>query len=411
MALEFLPAPVVRRSGWERWAFIFFLIAAASSFSNAISNISFALCGAATILWRREAAGRGETILSPFSSGSAPWPGRWLGLFVALSVLSCFFSTSPARSLGELKGFITFALFPLALAFLNDADDVHLLLDLWRISALYLILRGLVELLSGAVSLDVRLSGGMSTYMTYSGLLMGLVLVLAARGTSGVRGRASCAADLLVAALGTAAVALTLTRSAYLGLAAGALALLFLIRPLFTLVVPVLAVMLLVAMPASVRTRAFSTFDAADRTARDRVLMWQAGASMVADHPLFGVGPGRVKELYPKYRRPGYVNAAPGHLHDNVVMIAAETGIPSALAYLAFTAMFLIESVRRERAWSGFGERSVARGCVAAMAAFFVSGFFEYNFGDVEILRVTLVMAALPLALPFSRRTSIANAA
>jgi hypothetical protein len=111
-----------------------------------------------------------------------------------------------------------------------------------------------------------------------------------------------------------------------------------------------------------------------------------------------------VKELYPAYRKPGFVNAMPGHLHDNVVMIAAETGIPSALAYLGFTGMFFVQSVRRHRAWSGPLERSVARGCVAAMAALFAAGLFEYNFGDVEILRVTLVLAALPLALPVALR-------
>ena len=56
---------------------------------------------------------------------------------------------------------------------------------------------------------------------------------------------------------------------------------------------------------------------------------------MVSERPFFGVGPGRIKELYPLYRQPGFVEPAVGHLHDNAIHVAAETGVPSALAYLA----------------------------------------------------------------------------
>ena len=34
------------------------------------------------------------------------------------------------------------------------------------------------------------------------------------------------------------------------------------------------------------------------------------------------------------------------------------------------------------------------------MTALFVAGLFEYNFGDVEVLMPTLVVASLPFALP-----------
>jgi O-antigen ligase len=51
---------------------------------------------------------------------------------------------------------------------------------------------------------------------------------------------------------------------------------------------------------------------------------------MVRDHPLLGVGPDQVKEAYTDYpwatRRP--------HLHNNVVQIAAERGLPALAAWL-----------------------------------------------------------------------------
>ena len=42
----------------------------------------------------------------------------------------------------------------------------------------------------------------------------------------------------------------------------------------------------------------------------DRVAMWKAGGAMIAERPLFGVGPGRVKALYPVYRVPRLGGAA-----------------------------------------------------------------------------------------------------
>jgi len=118
---------------------------------------------------------------------------------------------------------------------------------------------------------------------------------------------------------------------------------------------------------------------------------------MVAERPFFGVGPGRIKELYPVYRQEGFVEPRVGHLHDNVVNVAAETGVPSALAYLAIVAAaFAAWPLARDRTRPAL--RALARGALAADAALFVAGIFEYNFGDVEVLRLMLVVLALPFA-------------
>ena len=123
-------------------------------------------------------------------------------------------------------------------------------------------------------------------------------------------------------------VGLTFTRNAYLGLAAGAVVLVLTARPRLSLALPPLAVLLFLVLPAGVRERAASTFDRTDAAARDRLSMWSSGAAMISERPFFGVGPGRIKELYPVYRRPEFVEASVGHLHNNLVNVAAETGIP-----------------------------------------------------------------------------------
>lgn len=337
----------------------------------------------------------GEPYLAPFRRGTPI--ALPLAAFVGLSALACFFSTQPSRSIPELKGLLTFALVPLTLALVRDEKDADLLVDLWRLATLIMVVDGLTQYLGGADTVVIRVMGWQSIYMTYAGLLTGLTLVLLGRAASSGRPRGSRAWDLAVGALGVTAVALTFTRSALLGVLAGLLTLLLVARPRLLPVFPVAALLFYLAMPGNVRDRVRSSFDANDETVRDRILIWKAGANMVKDHPLFGVGPGRVKELYRSYALPGAINMTPGHLHDNVLMTAADTGVPSAVAYLWLLGAFGVGAIRRAR--RGGASAPASRAALAAVVGLFVAGLFEYNFGDVEILRATLVLLALPFAV------------
>jgi O-antigen ligase len=376
--------------------FVFFLLGVGFVPGIGVSNVCLALCLASAIAWRLRARARGEDFLGPFRRMTpvhAP-----VGAFVLLSVLSCFFSTVPSSSIIQIKGFGTFFLVVFAAALLDDAEDVKLAVDAWRITALYLVLRGFAEWISGSPGLDFRIAGGLSIYMTYAGLLLLLVPLLGARGISG-GSRGARWADVAIALAGALALALTLTRGAYLGLAVGVVVVLLAARPRYALAAPFAIALFLLLMPLPVRDRLMSATNPRDVTMNDRLAMWKAGGEMIADRPLFGVGPGRVKVLYSVYRVPGWVNPTPGHLHNNLVTIAAETGIPSVLAYLAFVGAFFHGALRIvRRAPRGDPARGVALGAIGAMAGLFVAGLFEYNFGDVEVLMATLVVATLPFA-------------
>jgi O-antigen ligase len=102
--------------------------------------------------------------------------------------------------------------------------------------------------------------------------------------------------------------------------------------------------------------------------------------------------------LYPVYRKEGFVDPTVGHLHNNLIQTAAETGIPSALAYVALVVASFVGAWPLARDRSRPVVRSLARGALAANAALFVAGMFEYNFGDVEILRAMLLFLVLPFA-------------
>ena len=388
------------RASWERGAWVFFLLAAGMAPFMAPANIALALAAACSLVWRWRARKAGEAFLAPFRAFTPVLLP--IGAFVAWSLVSAVFSTLPSRSLIQSKGLTTFLLIPIAAALFRYAGDVDLAVDLWRIAALVLMSRGFWELFRERADVDFRLAGGLSSYMTFSGLLLPFALIFFARCLQRGGSPASRWFDLLVAVLSVIAVVLSLTRSAWLGLAAGLAALFFIARPKLLFLVPLLLAILFVA-PRGLSERAFSIFDPSDDSARDRILMWKSGWAMVVDHPATGVGPGRVKQLYPEYRLPGYVMERPGHLHNNLVMLAAETGLPSLGCYLWFLFAFFRGALPLSR--GGDPRRAaLAAGAVASMVALFVAGLFEYNFGDVEVLRVTLLLSVYPF-LPVPLRS------
>ena len=148
-----------------------------------------------------------------------------------------------------------------------------------------------------------------------------------------------------------------------------------------------------------------SMFDPNSETNRERPVMLEVGARMVADHPFFGVGP---EMVYPRFQyyhaiEPG--RDAPPHLHNVPVQIAAERGLPAVVAWLWFVAVAgrsLVKQLNRGPA------RAVAGAGLAAVVAMLAAGMFEYNFGDSEFLMLFLGLITLPYAA--ARPTSSSSA-
>ena len=255
--------------------------------------------------------------------------------------------------------------------------------------------------------LGQRPLGSMGHYMTYSGLLM---LVL---GLAGAR-LLFAAQDRMWAALVSpalcVALALTFTRSAWVGASVG-FSLLFVLRvselvshrdlqglaraPVVAAVVFALAALGFSLAPAAITDRFYATFDLQDPTNRDRLAMVRVGAGMVRDHPLTGVGPEMVEALYEEYRPDSAVNATNPHLHNVPLQIAAERGLPALLLWCWFVAAAVGNLGRHFRRQD---TRPLAAAGLAALASMLAAGMFEYNFGDSEFLMLLLVLITLPAA-------------
>src|SRR6185436_15635389 len=223
-------------------------------------------------------------------------------------------------------------------------------------------------------SLGQRPTGTLSHWMTYSGTLMLVVCGATARILYGTHGRL-WAAFVLPALL--VALSLTLTRGAWVGVAAG-VAVLLLSKDLRLLaLIPILLVGGLLLAPPSVIERFESIFKRKDVTTVDRIAMLEAGVAIVKDYPLTGVGPDQISRLYPRYRVPDAVNPTNAHLHNVPMQIAAERGLPALAAWLWFVVSVFLglwQLVKRAR------NKSLAAAALGAMVAMLAAGMTEYNF-------------------------------
>ena len=312
--------------------------------------------------------------------------------YAAATLVSVAFSLDPGTSLVDSREVLLFVVVPIVcrLARQQRAQTVAtLVVTVGAITAVWGVVQyGILEY----DHLGQRPDGTMGHYMTYSGLLLLTIALAAARVLFDPRRRLW--SGLVMPAL-LVALAVTLTRSYWVG-AGAAVAVLCLLKDLrLVAVVPVLAALVLALAPPQITSRIHSTFDLQDETIRDRFAMARAGMRIVRDHPWTGVGPDMVREVYPRYRDAGAVQDDNPHLHNVPLQIAAERGLPA----LAIWCAFVVAAVRHLFRQLGDDEvRPLAAAGLAAVAGMLTGGLFEYNFGDSEFLMLLLVILTLPYA-------------
>jgi O-antigen ligase len=317
------------------------------------------------------------------------WP---LLAYAAITLVSVAASLDPVASFVDSKEILLFLVVPVVYRFARaqHASTVStVIMSVGAVAAVFGIVQyGILEY----DSLGQRPRGSLGHYMTYSGLLMLVIGLAAARLLFGQTNRVWAA--LVLPAL-VVALTLTLTRSAWVGACAG-IGLLLVIRDRRLLAaIPVVAAIFIALAPPTVTDRFYSTFDLQDPTNRDRFAMARAGGRMIRDYPLTGVGPDMVQQVYADYRDAGGVNEVNPHLHNVPLHIAAERGLPALAVWLWFIVVAtraLFVGLRRPES------RALAAGGLAGMASMLTAGMFEYNFGDSEFLMLFLVLLTLPAA-------------
>ncbi len=284
-----------------------------------------------------------------------------------------------------------------------------------------------------------RISGFMSQWMTFSGLLMlVLVLLTAFALCAGVRNH------LWVIPIGiliVLALMFSQTRNTWIGAVIGIIVLIVLRRPRAITILILGVLVFYVIAPGQVKHRLASIMDKKD----PRLHVYMTAFHIIQDNPWLGVGPKNVQYEAPKYREekdfPDWIKKAVGlfsnsaqyqeeekkfeawlyqHMHNNLLEIAAEAGIPGMILWLWFMFRLAWDALRCYRyanSKSFSGSEGLKRealiassAALGAWAALMIAGMFEYNFGDSEVLMLFLFIAGAPYAFlaqrPETRRST-----
>lgn len=350
--------------------------------SIAAAGICLALtlaCWAGTLLQGRD----------HFAAPRFFWP---LAVYAGWTLVSAAASPDPRASFIDSKQLVVFLLVPAVYQLARGNRAVTVMNVIITVGAASAVL-GIVQYgLFNYDHLGQRPQGAMGHYMTYSGLLVLVIGAAVARMLFDVR---HCAwAAVMMPAL-VAAIALTFTRSAWVGVCA-AVALLFILKDFRLLaLLPVVGAVFFLLAPERITDRFYSMFDLHDPTNRDRVAMLREGRAMVADHPLTGVGPNMVERVYEQYRDPTAVARINPHLHNVPVQIAAERGLPALGVWIWFIATAAWDLLRKFRTSR---HQFLAATALAGVVGMLAAGLFEHNFGDSEFLMLFLVLLTLPFA-------------
>ncbi|CAN5847319.1 O-antigen ligase family protein [soil metagenome] len=386
-----------RPEGLERVAWLVFLgFIAALQVSIAAAHVLLAITA---VLWLTLLVRNRERVEVP----GMFWP---LAVYAGATVVAAVFSVHRGVSFADTKQLVLFAIIPIAYRLLpgrRSLTAVDVIITVGAIEAVV----GIVQYaIFDFDNLGQRVQGSLTHYMTYSGVLMLVACTAAARIM--FRRQDKAWASIVMPAL-LVALALTMSRNAWVGVCAG-IGLLFLLRD-FRLValLPVAAALFISFAPAPLTDRLYSTFNLEDPTNRDRVAMMRSGWRIIKDHPLTGVGPDAMRIVYPTYRDPRAERQLNPHLHNVPLQIAAERGLPALAIWLWFIVVLIRDMARKTRSSP---LRSLPTAALAGVCAMLAAGMFEYNFGDSEFLMLFLLLVTLPYAadrLPATTAPAVAQ--
>jgi ADP-heptose:LPS heptosyltransferase/O-antigen ligase len=234
-------------------------------------------------------------------------------------------------------------------------------------------------------------------YMAAGGMYM-LGLILATARTLYRRGAARWRWGAAVIVLAWA-LALTFTRSSWLG-AAAALILLLGVKD-WRLLLAAAAVVAsgLIFFPHNPVTERVATISVQSpiTSNTERRMMWDTAVKLIRDQPWLGYGIDNLSRYYGRYVHREAIEQNPPHVHNTEMQLALNGGLTALVFFLWWAAAVL---------WLGFAgyRRNVSAaparagsilGLTAAFVGFLVNGLFEFNFGTSQVITIVYFLAGL----------------
>jgi putative inorganic carbon (hco3(-)) transporter len=344
-----------------------------------------------------------------------PWrvPPIWLplSLFLLGTLVSLFASGHIRDGLPQVRKFYVYLMLFLVATTVRTVQEIRWIAIAWAaaaaLSSLWAIRQFLVKYGASQLAhqnfytayVDARVTGFMGHWMTLSGELMMALLIIGALVF--FARQAALNAWMIAAAVPiAAALALTWTRSMWLGTLCGGVYLIWFWKRWALAAVPVLIAALLIANPFDLRERAVSALtphEGLTDSNAHRAELRRIGWEMIKAHPWLGVGPEQVWRQYPNYIRPDMPRPQAsqyyGHLENDYVQYAAERGIPTALALFWMIAWALFDFARAlRRPPAETDNRWMLHAAIAVIVAVLVSGVYSWNLNNSEVLAMFLAV-------------------
>jgi putative inorganic carbon (HCO3(-)) transporter len=320
------------------------------------------------------------------------WP---VMVYLAVQFLSVAFSSAPLTGLRAVRAEWIVLLFFLVINGIDDRRQVRRLIGVLVLTTVLVSLYAIWQHWSGwdlyrqrplrAAGNFFEATGLFGHHLTFGGYLMMVLLLSGCLFLFGTRGRERLfyGSSSLVIFL---ALLFSYARSAWIGLLAGALGIAAL-RGRRTLAAALAGVAVIVALAAvllaPVREQAGEAFAQLFDPAvtSDRLQLWSAARQLIGDHLLLGAGAGQAAGLLPGYGCDlGY-----GHLHNDLINTAANSGLLGLAAFLWIWITFLRLTARCRRSLQ---ETPRAAAMAAAgfgiVIALLAAGQFQCYYTDAE---------------------------
>ena len=350
-------------------------------------------------------------------------PLRWpkaaagLGLFLVWTLISLGFSPDPAHGSPQVRKMIVFLILLVVFSSVRKLAEARWLVYAWLVLGTVTAGRGFYQYirdiaLAKEAHMDFyhyyvagRISGFMSHWMTFSGQQLFILLMIGAFLLYAPPRRERWWLWLPCGVVAGLALILSDTRSIWLAALAGGFYLLWRWSRWAAVAMPVVVGLGLLVAPVAVQRRAISIVKPEKETDSNqhRIVCWCTGWEMMKAHPLLGLGPEEIAKpaIFERYI-PSYIQRPIpmgfyGHLHNIYIQYAAERGIPAALI-LTLTLLGALWRFRQALLLLPPGRsyrRFILEWAMASLIGVMVSGVFELNLGDSEVLTMFLVVLCL----------------
>ncbi|MBN1596633.1 O-antigen ligase family protein [candidate division FCPU426 bacterium] len=379
-----------RFSLWALAVFAFFAVA-----SIAMHNFIFLAIGAwmAGMFWKRDFK-------------LAPTPMNWpLLLLAAVLVAASLWAGRMNPSIFGLRKVVLMAAFFLTAALVTHPCKAKRLLNLFLLGAVVCAVWSVIAHLAGWD--EGRAQSFSGDYMAAGGMYM-LAFILTTSEWLYAEGRKRW---FWLACSGIVGLALlfTYTRSSWIG-AAVALFFLGCLRD-WRLPVTFMAagILFLVLFPHhSISQRVFTVTSKHHSSNVERRYMWASALKLIKAQPLQGYGVDNLSEAYGRVANPLALEQRPPHVHNTLLQMAINGGLPAAGFYLWWIVTVIVFGLQKWNKYQGQNWRTagMAVGITAAFIAFVINGLFEFNFGTSQVITIVYFLTGL---LPAAVRANPAD--